>query len=367
MSLCKVRDAPGKGRGLFVKRACAAGQLLLTETPLLVLCHAEKANIRPEHLFDSFDALAFTGQKAFLSLLDAHQTCGCRWAAPSKNNQDAGCFMAQRANTCAAFTLVPSIMGIWKTNALPLQIRAEPQKTVGRESPRAGTDEETEGAAVFLIVSRINHSCRPSARWLYREDQQKVHVVATQPLRKDQEVTFDYLDSVILPRCERLFRLRQLFHFDCYCSACSEQLFPTSPRLSLSDTRRIRLASVQQALLAAALLPDYDSAVQHAEELETLLDEEGLFDPWHLARSTHTLIQVALVTHRLPDATALARCYYALCLLVEGGDPCAPLTRQAKLYAEDVKAHPIFTWLANKDRETTETSVSFSNISSATL
>ncbi|CZR65175.1 uncharacterized protein PAC_15075 [Phialocephala subalpina] len=89
-------------------------------------------------------------------------------------------------------------------------------------------------SAVFLDMSRINHSCIPNAEYDANFSKNRMVLFSTQRIRAGEEVTINYGHEYMLKAAEeRNAHLRYIYGFTCTCKACVDPSFK-----SLSDKRR---------------------------------------------------------------------------------------------------------------------------------
>ncbi|KAF9086219.1 hypothetical protein BGX27_003236, partial [Mortierella sp. AM989] len=88
-----------------------------------------------------------------------------------------------------------------KTNALPL----------GKDSIEA---------AVYRVISRINHSCAPNVQHSWNSIMQKEYIHATEDITAGSEILTSYI-SPLMTREARLKRLKEDFRFTCQCKLCA--------------------------------------------------------------------------------------------------------------------------------------------------
>ena len=87
---------------------------------------------------------------------------------------------------------------------------------------RVSSDED--GSALFVTISRINHSCSPNVEWSFLEEKRtskEVRVIRN--IKKGEEVLADYIadGKSFLLKSERKGKLKMGWNFDCSCSLCS--------------------------------------------------------------------------------------------------------------------------------------------------
>ena len=97
----------------------------------------------------------------------------------------------------------PTAGGIARTNCIPM-----------------GDHNDTEGSALFAILCRANHSCRPNARYIWRHDLQRELLLAVRDIAPGDEVTVTYGPG-LEGRAERQETLLRGFRFECKCEVCA--------------------------------------------------------------------------------------------------------------------------------------------------
>ena len=83
---------------------------------------------------------------------------------------------------------------------------------------------EDESSALYITISRINHSCSPNVQWSYLEDKRtRKEVRVIRDIRKGEELLADYItdrESFLLAS-QRKKILKIGWNFNCFCSLCS--------------------------------------------------------------------------------------------------------------------------------------------------
>ncbi|KAF9975669.1 hypothetical protein BGZ65_008152 [Modicella reniformis] len=166
-SLYIVKDAPGKGRGMFATRDIKRGTCIISESPLVYFY-----NTGPADTIQAVNDMSKKNKKYFLALRNSHPE-------------------------------LPQDIGIIKTNALPLGC-------------------ESLDCAVFRVISRINHSCALNVKHSWNAKLKKETIFATEDIPAGSEIVTDYL-SLLMTREERLKRLAASFGFTCQCKYCASE------------------------------------------------------------------------------------------------------------------------------------------------
>ncbi|KAF8937276.1 hypothetical protein EDD21DRAFT_375764 [Dissophora ornata] len=159
-----VKDVPGKGRGMFATRDIHHGECIISEEPLVFVV----PNLVVTMV--SIQAMSKKNKKSFYALHNVHQN-------------------------------LPTELGIVKTNALPL-------------------GQDAVDAAVYRVISRINHSCSPNVRHSWNSKKRKECIYAVREIEEGSEILTCYFDPLSV-RKERKKFLLENFKFDCQCSICA--------------------------------------------------------------------------------------------------------------------------------------------------
>lgn len=83
-----------------------------------------------------------------------------------------------------------------------------------------------EGSGLFLIQSKINHSCSPNAEIRFPESNAWLKVVALRDIKENEEICISYLDECQLSRSRHSRRkyLQENYLFECECEKCESQI-----------------------------------------------------------------------------------------------------------------------------------------------
>lgn len=269
--LFEIRGIPGKGKGMIALVDIPKGTLIIEETALL--------SIQAQMRWEVEIMIAYAAAK-----LDVNQKAALKSLSKFPHEGET------------------ELSSIFNTNSLP----------VGRS-----------GVAVFEIISRINHSCRPNTYCCWNENLEKETVYAVRPIRRGEEITIHYGRAE--PRAERRAWLKRNFGFDCSCEACSAP--PAEVRAS--DIRIKRIRELDEAIRAPGRAETQTASVRaECEELMSLLKAEPGSDPMLMANALHDAYHIAAAQGRATAAKEYGRLGYRICLLAQG--PEHPRTLQAK-------------------------------------
>lgn len=165
--------------------------------------------------------------------------------------------------------------------------------------------------ALFALVCRVNHSCRPNACYVWREDLQRELLIAIRPVDRGDEVTVCYIDETRDARTRQRL-LMERFKFRCRCTLCEENDPAT-------NTTMERLQEIDESIPAVAR-SDPRRAVRMATDALALLDEVGLGQAYWRKRYLCDLFQI----HASNNEERKAHLYYGLALAAavecEGGN-----------------------------------------------
>jgi len=210
----KVREAPGKGRGLFATRKIPLGKVIFTEAPLLVFNDMEDFIMKYCALRDP------EVKSKILGLPDPLKTNGPK---------DARCSRLKRAR----------FAGLTGNDEYTRAARLAMGNTTER-------GEGQEGHGLYQLISLINHGCNPNAsHCTVRLNPQNRELIALKTINKDEEILINCGQSTeftIGLRKERMETLLHTHHFICRCPECSL----TGKALEENETDRKELQELEK-------------------------------------------------------------------------------------------------------------------------
>lgn len=106
----------------------------------------------------------------------------------------------------------------------------------------SGSDSDPK--ALFLEVSRFNHSCNANCDYSWRDRQNCMDIYAQTIIRAGEELCIPYID-LREPRQVRQQLLKENWRFRCRCEVCCLKDF------SESDRRRLRLGELSALLYSS--------------------------------------------------------------------------------------------------------------------
>jgi hypothetical protein len=259
-----LQPISGKGKGLLATRAIKPGELILSEPPLFTTASLSNPATFEKDLGAIVKGLSKEGQRAFLSL--------------HNNNPGANPFS-----------------NIVRSNGYPLG----PNSEVG---------------AIFPLVARLNHSCRPNAQHAWNEARGIEVVHAVRDIQEGEELTLSYLAGGA--STERQSRLKEYFGFDCTCEACS---LPAA-ELEASDTRLKNAQKLDEAIgdpRRVRHLPE--RALADCKALLGVYRDEAIFD-LRLPRLYYDAFQIAAMHADAARASVFAKACADARAVCEGED-----------------------------------------------
>ncbi|ORY65476.1 uncharacterized protein BCR38DRAFT_409168 [Pseudomassariella vexata] len=195
----EVREIPQKHKGMVATRDIPVGELILREKYILA-CNQTKYPAETKKLMEGFDALSDEKQSQVMALWK-HETPGydiifreslraCRqeydWLPESQDNE----FL--------------KFLHIFQTNAYMIQVE------------EMDDDEDQPLLALFIVASRINHSCYPNTTYRF-EDKKYMTIRASRPIVKGEEITNYYVSA---GNPSRKSDLQVAWGFECACPVC---------------------------------------------------------------------------------------------------------------------------------------------------
>ncbi|KXH51471.1 TPR domain-containing protein [Colletotrichum simmondsii] len=200
-----VRQAIGKGLGVFASKPILTGQRILTDQALLTITSSDSNSVLRQA-----QLLSTTGRNSLLSLS----------TNPSKSS---------------VFSWLESI---WRS-------KSTPQDTVSNHTilnifRNNNFNIGNQTQALFPQVARLNHSCVPNAQGNFNKDLNAFTIHATRNIEPEEEITISYLDEHLGLRQFRQTALHDGYGFTCGCSACSTT--------TSSEAGEVRRAEIQRKL-----------------------------------------------------------------------------------------------------------------------
>ncbi|KAJ7503052.1 hypothetical protein B0H11DRAFT_1798718 [Mycena galericulata] len=255
----RMSEMPGKGEGLVSTRALRAGDLILTERPLLVAARGAPVSWPPGFTREQYMQHGLNEMEMQLEM----------------------CIKRMRPEYRAAFMALKNshtedgsgpIVGRVRTNGLSL------------DGLRPGVEDETKSySAICKEISRLNHSCSPNTQPCFDIPSFSYQLFAVRDIAAGEELTFQYIDV----QCSTAARNEELkpYDFVCTCTAC------TDPE---SDARRAAIKAVAPSVLTWIFNPTFqkDRIMDECREQLALIAREGLEHLHVYYALTHVMMEM---------------------------------------------------------------------------
>ena len=140
---------------------------------------------------------------------------------------------------------------------------------------------------LFYLACRLNHACSgaQNARYVWRDDLEKMMVRAIRPMKKGEEILVNYIDPYLC-REERQKRLWDGFRFKCACDECTTKW---------SKSRDEKLEEIRQSIEDYIPVAQFEPkrALGLVEQVLETLEMEGLNTPHDLGTIHYHAFQIA--------------------------------------------------------------------------
>ncbi|OLN85064.1 SET domain-containing protein 5-like protein 4 [Colletotrichum chlorophyti] len=238
-----IRQAAGKGLGVFASQPILRGQRILADQALLTFSSSDNSS----SILQQAHALSKAGRKTLLSL--------------STNASKSGIFSW--------------LESVWQSKSAPT--RTVLNHTILNIFRNNNFNIGNNVQALFPQVARLNHSCVPSAQGNYNKALDAFTIHAIRNIEKDEEITISYLDEHMGLRQSRQSALHDGYGFMCGCTACD----PATSKASEERRTEVRRKLEQFAEAATgdphdeyqmllALLEAYDVEAIRGREVSTM-------------------------------------------------------------------------------------------------
>ncbi|KAK5118169.1 hypothetical protein LTR85_008149 [Meristemomyces frigidus] len=291
-ALFEIRLCPGKGLSLFAVTDIARGTWLIAENALIVVpSYAQDL----KHLWKEFGKLT---PQQYVQMGDLSYVSGI--INPSLQG-----YIRRRLSTRRQYG-GPALDGAVKDEMQMRAIFSTNAVAMGMES--------RYGRGLFLLSSRLNHSCVPNVFQDYNATLGVTTVHATRAIKEGEELTLSYCQHVRNDRKERA-EVLAFWKFKCDCPACK------GPEVAERERRRqkiVELATGESSKQHYRLakydlgLPTYGTpsnpskALRWGEEVILLLKQQGLED-MELAPAYRKCSKYCVQLGQLEKAMAYAR------------------------------------------------------------
>lgn len=229
-AIYKVGPVAGSGLGLIATSIISRGTLILSESPLITIptpsATAHSDHITLDEVERKVNELTADEQRAYFSLHNQYGEQG----SPARD--------------------------IFSSNFQLLL------------TPGRGTVRLADSIGLFLVCSRLNHSCSPSACSSWNTALSRLVVYAVRDIQPGEQITTTYLGSLLDSRDVRQRGLLEKYQFTCICEVCA------APDIAPSDARRFVLGRYNEGSDAVNESPL--AQLSFCRRALGLLREEGL-------------------------------------------------------------------------------------------
>ncbi|RDW74233.1 hypothetical protein BP5796_07675 [Coleophoma crateriformis] len=235
----KMKEIPGKGMGLEAIRHMKQGQLIMANTPSLMIDYRsfEWLPVQDHQLLQTM---------AVEYLPEAHQAAIMQLSTHDDVTDMPKDKIISKITSTNSFDIIPH-----------------------REDP----EQDYKLFTLFPDIARLNHDCRPNAAYRFDHETMTQKIHAIRDILPGEELTLSYTNPSV-SRQERQDRLKRLWGFQCGCNSCTQD----ESQGKESDDR------VAQINLLKPKFTDYPSTATAAmaELLINLSRQEGLWETIYL-------------------------------------------------------------------------------------
>jgi hypothetical protein len=236
--LIERRESQGRGLGIFATGYIPRGTRIVAEPALLKV---SRDTTDAKDIVRAFESLSSSQKKSYLELHD--YACDLfKRAAEREMDRD--------------WEKIPElhrkVLGVWAANAF---------------------------GSVFLLGSRINHSCTPNVNFAYNSALEKETYHAVRDIKAGEELTIMYINGTNRTRSQRQDELEN-WGFQCSCSACED-----TPQGGKKEKKRVELFKLDQELakhtrfdIRFGTKESWRKALKAAQRIAALQKSEGLLN-----------------------------------------------------------------------------------------
>lgn len=188
--MIEIKDVEGKGKGYFAKAKLPRGTRILAEEPILQVDPAGTI----ESVLSAFSQLSSEQQAAYL---DLHE------------------------NASPAFRALPYLPNFSSTSQKIYAI---------------WTVNHFGYGDIYMIGSRINHSCNPNVAHCFPHRRRIFH--AMHDIEAGEELNISYIEET-MTRAHRQLKLSSFWGFDCSCEHCED-----TPENTVLEQKRDRISDI---------------------------------------------------------------------------------------------------------------------------
>lgn len=172
-----------------------------------------------------------------------------------------------------------------------------------------------DGCAMYGAIARLNHSCSPNCQQTHIPETMEEVLIASRNIKIGDEINDCYID-LRMNKVARLKILKELYGFDCTCSACIDD------NTSKDDKYREKALTLDELIISVTEEDgDLYSAYNLSVELISLLQQEaGLWGIRYLPGAYLSAYQLAVALGNNGDASNHIGMAHTYSLLLQGKD-----------------------------------------------
>jgi len=176
-----IKEIPGKGKGMVASTHIEPGATILKEIPHIDVVFEDYDEALME-IIRQFGDLKKERKQEFANLFDPEDSSNKKMSRSK-------------------------ILRIFLANCVDIK----------------GPKEDEDHRGVFLMFSRINHSCSPNAVISWSKLPSEISIRASKRISIDEEITINYIrdDGCFYLEKRRKEILQQTWNFDCMCGICN--------------------------------------------------------------------------------------------------------------------------------------------------
>ncbi|KAI1068277.1 hypothetical protein LB507_004252 [Fusarium sp. FIESC RH6] len=223
-ALVEIRESPGRGKGLFTTRAVSAGELLLCEKAFAYSFAGDEQSRKQTKILMNLATkrMVMGGQAHLLTLLVQRLYHNSSFSAEfgdlhHADYQKATVLETDGTPVVDSF-LVEKITSLNNFGAPRTSRESFLRATSSSRDMTGGKDFEYTTSGIWLLASRINHSCVGNCRRSFIGDMQIVR--ATRDLAADTELFFSYRLPVPFESYQEAQKGFKNWGFTCACELC---------------------------------------------------------------------------------------------------------------------------------------------------
>ncbi|CAG7561109.1 unnamed protein product [Fusarium equiseti] len=245
----EIRESPGRGKGLFTTKAVSAGELLLCEKAFAYSFAGDEESRRQTKILMNLATkrMVVGGQAHLLTQivqkLYHNSSLTAEFGDLHHADYQKVTVLETDGTAVVDSFLVEKIVSLNNFGAPRTSRESFLQATSGSKDRAGGKDFEYTTSGIWLLASRINHSCVGNCRRSFIGDMQIVR--ATKDLAADTELFFRYRVPVTFESYQEAQKGFKNWGFTCDCELC---LRKKATSRSVFQKRKVLAGDLQKLL-----------------------------------------------------------------------------------------------------------------------